>query len=277
MDDEQGKLTRNEMFAANLRHVCKRRGSISHICRVININRQQFNKYLAGRHLPSSTNIRTIADHFGLSPELLFSPVDEFRALIDGHFVQAFERLRVQPQVQNFMSTVMSAPHSIERSLVGKYDRYQFSSIYPRHILRAAFCIYRGTDFLQHVYVEHFPDRDDPTKTAYTFKYHGYVLPIAGRLFTVDFETSQKNELTFGIYSAVERSSKRFIFGITSGLAATMYRQPFSTRLALHYRGPGLLQRSDIKRSTVFQVDDPLIPREVREYLGEAVDMIKPG
>ncbi len=275
MTDATSDRTAN--FAANLRYICDQRGSISHICRKIQINRQQFNKYLSGRHLPSSANIRAIADHFGLDPEILFSPADEVRALIDGNFFGTLSRLRAEPQVQKFLTAILSVPDSAEQALVGVYDRYQFSSIYPRKILRASLCIYRGKDMLQHVYVEHFPSPDDPGKTAYTFKYHGFILPIQGRLFTVDFETVQRNEMTFGIYSSVQRSSKRFIMGITSGVAATMFRQPFSTRIALHYRGPGLLKREDLSKTTTLDLNDPSIPREVRAYLGDTPDMIMPS
>lgn len=268
---------RAEAFAANLRYLCDQRGSISLICRKIQINRQQFNKYLSGRHMPSAANIRLIADHFGLSPDVLASPHAEFRALIDGNFFDAFNRMRAAPQVQKFLATVMSAPGAVEQALVGVYDRYQFSSIYPRRILRASLCVYQGSDLLQHTYVEHFPSHDDPQKTAYTFKYHGFVLPIENRIFTVDFETVQRNEMTFGIYSTVQRNTKRFMFGITSGIAATMFRQPFATRIALHYRRPGLLKREDLAATTALDMNDGSIPREVREYLGDTPDMIKPS
>lgn len=267
---------RAQIFAANLRHLCDQRGSISLVCRKMKINRQQFNKYLSGKHVPSSANVRSIAEHFGLSPEVLFSPSAEFRALIDGNFFETFNDLRAEPQVQRFLATVMSAPAATEQSLLGIYDRYQFSSIYPRRILRASLCIYPGAHLLQHTYVEHFPSHDDPRKTAYTFKYHGFVLPIDNRIFTVDFETVQRNEMTFGIYSAVQRSAKRFMFGITSGIAATMFRQPFATRIALHYRKPGLLGREELEGTTALDMNDPSIPAEVRDYLGDRPDMIKP-
>ncbi|MFY1709404.1 helix-turn-helix domain-containing protein [Tritonibacter scottomollicae] len=264
-------------FSANLRLLCEQQGSISQICRKIGINRQQFNKYLAGRHMPSTANIRAIANHFGLDPEVMFSREEEFRALIDGDFFETFNRMRSLPQVTAFLSTAMAVPDSTRDSLVGVYDRYHFSSIYPRRILRASMCIYPGADLLQHVYVERFPHQDDRTKTAYRFRYHGFVLPIEGRIFTLDFETEQKNEMTFGIYSQIQRNTKSLLLGITSGIAANMYRQPFSTRQALHFRRPGLLSRADLSRSSAMDFNDPTIPAEVREYLGTEPEMIKPG
>ncbi|MEJ8476808.1 helix-turn-helix domain-containing protein [Roseibium algae] len=279
MDNAQqseAMVERLATFASNLRFLCDKKGSITQICIKIKINRQQFNKYLSGKHLPTSSNLKAISDYFNLSPEILFTPKEEFRALIDGNFFDTFSHLRAAPAVQQFLATVKSTPDALEQSIIGVYDRYHFSSIYPRRILRASLCIYQGNDFLQHTYVEHFPDPDDRNKIAYVFKYHGFILPIEGRLFMVDFETSQRNEMTFGIFSSVQRSAKRFMFGITSGIAATMYRQPFSTRLAMHYRGSGLLKRADIARSTTLDMNDPSIPREVREYLGDAPDMVIP-
>lgn len=160
---------------------------------------------------------------------------------------------------------------------VGCYDRYHYSSIYARKILRSAFCIYKSADFLNHYYIERFPSYDDPSRTEYIFKYHGFTFPVEDRIFTVDFETVQRNEFTFGIFSHVQRSAKRFMFGIVSGVAATMFRQPFATRAVLHYRGPGLLSRAELLSTTTLDMNDPSIPREAREYLSESPDMIKPA
>lgn len=93
----------------------------------------------------------------------------------------------------------------------------------------------------------------------------------------MDFETAQRNEMTFGIFTSVQRNSKRFMMGITTGIAATLFRQPFSTRLALHYRGPGLLKRDDLARTTTLDMNDASIPKEVRAYLGDTPDMILPS
>jgi len=277
VDNAEYRLARVADFSANLRYLCDQGGSISQICRKSRINRQQFNKYLSGKHMPSPANIRVISDHFGLGPDLLFCKHKDFCALIDGNFFDTFSRLRQEPQVLNFLSTLMGAPENVEQALTGVYDRYHYSSIYPWRILKSALCIYRGKDLLQHTYVERFPSYDNPSQTAYTFKYHGFTLPIEGRVFTVDFESRQRNEMTFIILTGVQRNAKRFMFGITTGIAATMFRQPFSTRLALHYRRPGLLTRADLAAATTLDMNDASIPREVREYLGDKPDMVIPS
>lgn len=264
-------------FSANLRYLCDQGGPVSHICRKTRINRQQFNKYLSGKHVPSPKNVRAIADHFGLNPETLFSDHRDFRALIDGNFFDTFNNLRSEPQVVRFLSTLMDAGTNAENALLGVYDRYHYSSIYHGRIVKSVFCIYRGADFLQHFYVERFPSYDQPGQTAYTFKYHGFTMPIEGRVFTIDYESVQRNELTFGILTPVQRNAKQLMFGITTGVAANMFRQPFATRLALHFRRPGMLTSADLAGATALDMNDASIPGEVREYLGREPDMLLPS
>ena len=262
-------------LAANLRILCETQGSVAAVCRKINVNRQQFNKYLSGTHVPSATNLRIIANYFGLSVSILFSDPEEFRTLVDGNFFHAMATARQLPEFSRFVSKLIVESNSDHEDIVGVYDRYQFSSIYKGFVLRSALCIYRNKEFLQHYYVERFPSFDDPSKIEYVFKYYGFCFPVADRLFTADFEGIQSNELTFGVYAQVKRNTKKFMFGISSGIAATVFRQPYSTKVVLHYRGPGLLRREHLKELTVMDRNDPAIPREALQYLGDGSDMIQ--
>ncbi|CAN7349941.1 helix-turn-helix domain-containing protein [Mesorhizobium sp. LjNodule214] len=264
-------------FSANLRLLCERHGSISAVCRKINLNRQQFNKYLSGLHMPSPQNLRLIANYFGLSVPILFSQPDEFRTLVEGNFFHAMENVRRSPELNKFVEAMIVESSGDQKEVLGVWDRYQYSSIYKGFVLRSAFCIYKNNQFLQHYYIERFPSYDDPTKTEYVFKYYGFVFPVAGRLFTADFEGIQRNELTFGVYAPVKRSSSKFMFGIATGIAATMFRQPYSTKVALHYRGPGLLKREHLEALTVLDRGDPSIPREALQFLGDGSEMIQLG
>lgn len=262
-------------FSANLRFLCERHGSISAVCRKVNLNRQQFNKYLSGLHMPSPQNLRLIANFFGLSIRILFSDAEEFRTLIEGNFFQAMDTMRKSSELNRFIEQTIVEASGDHKDIIGTYDRYQFSSIYKGLVLRSAFCIYKNQEFLQHYYIERFPNADNPSKTDYVFKYYGFVFPLAGRLFTADFEGIQRNEITFGVFAPVRRSSSKFMFGISSGIAATMFRQPYSTKVALHYQGPGLLRRQHLEATSVMERNDPSIPREILQFLGDSSDMIQ--
>ena len=58
-------------FSKELREHCMRVGSIARVCKGTGINRQQFNKYLAGQMLPSARNMWKICDYLGVSVEHL--------------------------------------------------------------------------------------------------------------------------------------------------------------------------------------------------------------
>ena len=264
----------SEKLASNLKSLCQRHGSIAEICRKLDINRQQFNKYLSGAHIPSSSNLMLIANYFGIGIPVLFSDPDEFRMLVDGNLFHALSTARQMPEFAQFMANMVLRNSVQDNEILGVYDKYQYSSIYKGSILKSAFCIYRNKEFLQHYFIERFPSLDNPNqKTEYVFKYYGFCFVIADRIFMADFEKMQRNEITFGVYTQVKRNPRRFMFGITSGVSANTFRQPYATRVALHYRGPGLIEREHIG-STVMDRTDPSIPREALQFLGDGSDMI---
>lgn len=261
-------------FSKNLRRLCSRHKSISHICSKTEINRQQFNKYLSGQYVPSGPNLRKICNFFGIKEDDLFSDPKYFRHLVDGLYLNSVSQLQNSKEMHSFLTLINDNQNKASR-FAGFYDRYQFSSIYEGCILRSAFYAYMNGPFLQHFYIERFPNRDNPTKVDYIFKYHGFLVYLSDRLFSLDFESSQKNEMTFGIYAPLHRSPMRFLFGITSGIAATMSRQPFSSRVALHLTNSNLNRPYDLHRSNVLDPDDPTIPAEVLDYLTSEPGMIK--
>lgn len=62
-----------ESFAKELRRHCARKGSIGQLCKATGINRQQFNKYLAGQMLPGARTMRKICSYLDVSEEQLMS------------------------------------------------------------------------------------------------------------------------------------------------------------------------------------------------------------
>lgn len=60
-------------MANNLRRLTSQIGSANFVCRELDINRQQFEKYLKGRSLPSPSTLKKICSYFRVSEEELFS------------------------------------------------------------------------------------------------------------------------------------------------------------------------------------------------------------
>nr|HQV08363.1 helix-turn-helix transcriptional regulator [Thauera sp.] len=59
----------HEDFARNLRLLCSYYRSIAEVCRRLEVNRPQFNRYLSGRYRPSTNTLRRFCDFFGVDRE----------------------------------------------------------------------------------------------------------------------------------------------------------------------------------------------------------------
>ncbi len=63
------------MFGANLRHLVTRYPSVAALCRDLDINRTQFNRYLAGDSFPRPDVLYRICTFFGVDARILLEPV----------------------------------------------------------------------------------------------------------------------------------------------------------------------------------------------------------
>lgn len=61
-------------FSENLLKLSVKNESIAKTCRDLNINRQQFNKYLSGQVLPNAETLERITEHFNIDALELFKP-----------------------------------------------------------------------------------------------------------------------------------------------------------------------------------------------------------
>jgi transcriptional regulator with XRE-family HTH domain len=257
---------RRTNLAQNLQYLCSRLGSVTEACRRFKVNRQQFNKYLSGKHQPSNRILFAISECFNIETGDLFRDRSDFQAVVQGASFSLPRKLAALPQFQHFTPFIAGASASLA-PYYGVYYRYHNSSIYKGRILRSLVQLYENESLVQYVCIERFPRLDDTSKIAYTFKYHGFAFLIKDRLFLMDFEGIQRNEMTFSILIPQQRNVLRFLYGVVMGLAATALRAPFSTRLALDYQGPGPIRRSQLKSATTLLPSDRSIPLEVRGYL----------
>ena len=85
-------------FSQNLRLLCGYYKSVAKVCRSLDINRQQFNKYLGAQATPSSFTLRKICTFFGVDEEEIFSEHESFRALLNRQRTTRMSRtVRYQP------------------------------------------------------------------------------------------------------------------------------------------------------------------------------------
>jgi transcriptional regulator with XRE-family HTH domain len=240
--------------------------SVADMCRKVDVNRQQFNKYLAGQHVPSQKILQKIARYFMMEAEDLFREPANFKKFYEGFDNELPIGLRSSSQFNHFLPLAKQSAGLLEDYL-GVYYRYHNSSIYKGRILRSVTCLYRAESMVQYVTIERFPLLDGSGKIGYSFTYHGFCLLFGDRVFLVDFEGKQRNEITFSILTPQHRRPIRFLYGLVSGVASSSFRQPFSTRMMLGFADKGLIRRQHLRNATVLLPSDLSLPLEVREYM----------
>jgi len=265
LDTEHPAPTESNL-TRNLRILCSSKDSIAEICRRIGISRQQFNKYLAGKHEPSRANLRLICQYFGIDLlDLYLTPV-RFSTLFTNQNYPHLDVLRRSPVATRLLGLTAQSQKDLV-GYCGVYERYHPSSIYKGQVLRSIVYIYITTGLVQYSCIERFQSLDDPKKARYIFKYHGVCSFLDGRIFFADFESVGGNEITYSILIPQQRSSRELLFGLTMGVAASLSREPFAARVALRYCGEGPLSATFMRRSRTLDPSDSSIPAEVRQYL----------
>jgi transcriptional regulator with XRE-family HTH domain len=255
-------------LSKNLRFASSSFSSVAEICRRSGINRQQFNKYLSGRHRPSHRVLAKLSRFFSVEERDLFMKAADFERFYEGVESDITWDLRNSREFFRF-GPLARLSVGLLRPYFGVYYRYHNSSIYKGKVLRSILCIYENNGLAQHVYVERFPGQNEKHKNEYVFRYHGLCVFLGDRIFLVDSERIQKNELTFSILTPSHRNTVRFLYGLVAGVAATSFREPFATRMALDFLSKGKITKSHLKGATALPPSDDSIPIEIRGYLSD--------
>ena len=79
----------SDHLGENLKLACSHYRSISEVCRQLQINRAQFNKYLSGQSRPTPFNLKRIGDFFGVEDYELGLPPEQFARLIGARASQS--------------------------------------------------------------------------------------------------------------------------------------------------------------------------------------------
>ncbi|GKW14422.1 transcriptional regulator [Pectobacterium carotovorum subsp. carotovorum] len=249
----------------NLRLLLSSCNSIADMCRKTEINRQQFNKYLAGHHLPSRNTLNKLSGYFNLGSEDLYLSPEKFKALFQSHDMDARNALMGSVNFNQFISLAKLTSNNL-RDYLGMYYRYHYSSIYKGKVLRSVTIIHERDNVVEYTTIERFPLLGQPGKTGYVFRYNGFCFLMGDRIFMIDSEQKQNNEMTFTILTPQYRRPVRYLHGIITGIASTSFRQPFSSRISLQYAGDGKVTRRLIKSATILS-DLNEVPQEILNYL----------
>lgn len=249
-------------FVANLRLLCGYYPSIAEVCRRLQINRTQFNRYLNGRYRPRHATLQRICALFSVEEHELYLPQSEFRLLVQAGR-DAVEPAS-GPPLEWPSGLLPQGQEDITRYL-GNYFEYYRSMSQPDHVIRTLVClesreqgvVYQRTERMQ----------VSPGTRPCHNRYQGLAFRLADRLFLVDYETLNGNEMTETILFPSFRSQVNRLRGLKLGVADNSERMPCCARVVYERLHEQISVRRALAQCGLIPLDSPTLDSELRESL----------
>lgn len=255
----------SDNFVANLKLVCSYHESISDICRRIDMNRQQFMKYLAGTAFPSRRNLRRICDFFGIDEFEILMPRDQFREIIRLHPSKRSDDLNLPPVLRSLLMQAQRQKAVLSKH-IGFYYKYYNSFSSPGKILRSLVCVYPRDDYVFFKRIERLHAADE-SGAGYVFKYSGIMTRIGDRLHMIDYEATVGSETTQTILYPSYRNRIRTLAGMVMGISSADAHQPAASRVFLEYVGRTVNTRQALDGCGLYAPDSGMVPLAILDYL----------
>lgn len=251
----------------NLALLCSYFPSIAEVCRRLDINRQQFNKYLAGDSHPSRHNMRRICDFFGVSESELLMEPQQFEEMVS---------LKRKPLQQEALSKPLRHldrlyQHSQDLDkYLGYYFRYFYSFGNQGKVIRSLAHVSRENDKYYWKNIEILRD-PETGRTRGLNKYEGVLFYLADRLHILEYEAIEVNSITQATLYPSHRSRLGILLGIQTGGPTRRGRKPGASKVALEFLGRDINLRQALKRTGLFDPKAGLIRSEILSLIDNSI------
>lgn len=247
-------------FSQNLRFLCAGSRSIAAVCREIGMNRQQFNRYLNERGLPSAHNLRRIAQHFSLSEADLFTPHGRFKTMLR-------DRASGTPSTQlDFFTPFFKDQARHLRQYIGCYHGYFRTPTWPGRIVRTLIWL-RSVDGYVATHTFERATASDGSIRQHG-RYQGMTTLRNNRICM--YETSKRGSgfLSETVLVPAHPQQISYLEGLTLGVSARQDLQPFSTRTVWVRIPTRVSAREALSATGAFPENSPRLDPKARRLLG---------
>lgn len=260
MDSMSRDPSTNDL-ARNLRLLCSRHRSISEVCRLVGINRQQFDRYLNGDNRPSGHNLHRLAQHFGI-------PIDDL-FLEHGEFAARFGTLPRDSVPSDLVRTITAKvfPGNLAslRRYRGYYHVYHLTPRLPSQIHKALIHLHeRDGQVFSKSLERSMPDNFGMPRLS---KYVGLAGFLSGYIFVMEFEHLSEDVVTETIMFPAYRAKLDLLTGLTFGMTSEVRRQPFASRVVWKYLGDAPDLRAAIRGCGAFPDTSAKVESRIRRAL----------
>lgn len=245
-------------FSEKLRRLCAHYRSVSEVCRMLGINRQQFDKYLTGQVRPSHHNLQRIATGFGVDIDELIDPAKEIGSPTRLKDVSGRDRM------SQLMDRAFPGDIKRLRTMLGYYHMHFLVPYDQEMITRSLVYLYEQDGKICSKTIE----RTGPSEEIQEIlKYEGMASFLGNCIFLLEFETLSADTIVESILYPSYRKRLDILTGLTFGVTSQVYRQPFASPIAWKYLGRIVDLKEQIGACGSFKMNDVRIDPRIRKYL----------
>lgn len=247
-------------FVANLRLLCGYYPSIAEVCRRLEINRAQFNRYLSGRYRPRHAAMQRLCGFFGVEEHELYLPHADFSRLVQSGRAPDAAAGPVGAGVAWPDVLLQRGREGMERYL-GCYFEYYHSMSRPGHLLRTLVCLEERESGIVYQRTERMQAAGNPRPCHN--RYTGVAVRLADRIFLVDHETLNGYEVTQTILFPSFQSQVTRLTGLKLGVADNSERMPCCVRVLYERLDEQVGPREALAQCGLLELDDPSLDAEL--------------
>ena len=249
-------------IAINLKSLCTAETSVSVLCRKIEINRQQFARYLSGENHPSPHNQLKIERYFGIETGALHMPKQDFE---DRYGSTKEHTGSAKNHIGRLVGQTFDTDLRRLRPYLGYYHSYFYSFGWQGMIMKTLVCLYEHEGQVLSKSIERL--RDPVTGHRFVFKYSGIVTMKAERLFIAETSTLSAGEMAMTILYSTYRSQATKLSGLTMGSSSASRREPTVARVIYSKIGTNVDMKKALRTCGLLLPSSLEIPADIKPLL----------
>ncbi|WP_157231153.1 helix-turn-helix domain-containing protein [Kiloniella laminariae] len=253
-------------FSLNLKLACSQHRSISHICRKIGINRQQFNKYLSGAVQPSRHNLAKIIEFLGISVGDLHIEHSKFSILLHERNQRSMGDSRLKLRLGYLDEVYQNSTQRLQKYL-GYYHTYFYSLAAPGMITKSLINLFEDDGRIYSKGIEVIREPGERLSNACLFKYLGSVAYLEETIYIREHETLVKGTISQTTLMPSYHSRVGLLSGLTLGVPSTRGRVPACARVIFEKLDPQYSLRLALGDCGRFDADSDAIPKRIEELI----------
>jgi transcriptional regulator with XRE-family HTH domain len=249
-------------FAENLRMLCSYYRSVADVCRKLNINRAQFNRYLNGSSKPSGHTLERICDFFGVEPSEIYLPREHFQQVVQ---VRPRPRVEHAAYAEHIARLQQQSAGRCDKYL-GYYYEYYHSMSAPGKVLRGLVRIFMHEGAVYHERLERFPQHANLDET-YKCKYVGGTFFLNDRIFLTDYESLTGNEIAHIVLFPTYKNRVARLSGLMLGVSSSTQRAIACARVVFEYLGKNIDVRRAMRLCGLFTPEEGAIDATILKVI----------